>query len=399
MTHSQHNSHTTGRSIIPPAAFLACSWTWGIGMYLPVFLIGDFGWPVGVVFALPNIAGAMLVGLVHRDPSQSQSFAQQHSHAIRLFSLVTVLFHVLFLSWFLTSPLDAFSLPLWISPIAVVVLLAIAWLLSMGSSRFWLRLAPIVWITSLLFLVLAGITSQWHAIHLPLPAKTHMAPSLLWLAPSLALGFLTCPHLDATLLRTRRETPGTKGTRAFVLGFGFFFPVLILATLLYAWAINVEWGLNYYIVAHITMQSVFTMGAHIRELRTLGLTLPRLHKNTKRAALNSISALALLVLALSVFDARAQNNERFVYDLVLSFYGLVFPAYLWIVAIPRSKPCRHTIALWLITITLVAPMFWLGAIERQWFWLSPGVGFVLAAPLLARFIFPNLHKPALAVPT
>ncbi|MDB5302268.1 MAG: hypothetical protein JWO87_3931, partial [Phycisphaerales bacterium] len=39
-------------------AFLACSWTWCIGMFLPVLLVRDFGEMGWLVFAAPNVVGA-----------------------------------------------------------------------------------------------------------------------------------------------------------------------------------------------------------------------------------------------------------------------------------------------------------------------------------------------------
>ena len=44
------------------AAFLASSWTWCIGMFLPVLMIRDYGGWGWAVFALPNI-----LGLKHTD--------------------------------------------------------------------------------------------------------------------------------------------------------------------------------------------------------------------------------------------------------------------------------------------------------------------------------------------
>ncbi len=42
--------------------FLACSWTWVIGMYLPMVLLERYGWWGYVIFAVPNVLGVMLFG-------------------------------------------------------------------------------------------------------------------------------------------------------------------------------------------------------------------------------------------------------------------------------------------------------------------------------------------------
>ncbi|MBV8780683.1 MAG: hypothetical protein JO353_04735, partial [Phycisphaerae bacterium] len=44
------------------AIFLGVSWTWCIGMYLPVLLVRDYGFWGWVVFAIPNVVGAAAMG-------------------------------------------------------------------------------------------------------------------------------------------------------------------------------------------------------------------------------------------------------------------------------------------------------------------------------------------------
>ena len=42
--------------------FCACSWTWCIGMFLPVILIRDLGGAGFLAFAIPNLFGFGLAG-------------------------------------------------------------------------------------------------------------------------------------------------------------------------------------------------------------------------------------------------------------------------------------------------------------------------------------------------
>lgn len=51
-------------SVLGWAAYLACSWTWCIGMFLPVLLVRDYGVWGFVVFAVPNVVGAGAMGWV-----------------------------------------------------------------------------------------------------------------------------------------------------------------------------------------------------------------------------------------------------------------------------------------------------------------------------------------------
>ena len=53
------------------AAYLACSWTWCIGMFLPVLLVRDYGVWGWIVFAVPNVLGAAAMGWVLRSAEVS----------------------------------------------------------------------------------------------------------------------------------------------------------------------------------------------------------------------------------------------------------------------------------------------------------------------------------------
>src|SRR3954471_24793497 len=48
------------------AAFLGASWTWCIGMFLPVLLIRDYGPSMWWAFAVPNVIGAAAMGWILR---------------------------------------------------------------------------------------------------------------------------------------------------------------------------------------------------------------------------------------------------------------------------------------------------------------------------------------------
>src|ERR1051325_4731620 len=62
---SKTNGHWFGWAI-----YLGMSWTWCIGMFLPVLLVRDYGVWASVVFAVPNVLGAAAMGWVlSRDDS------------------------------------------------------------------------------------------------------------------------------------------------------------------------------------------------------------------------------------------------------------------------------------------------------------------------------------------
>ncbi|MBL8762616.1 MAG: hypothetical protein JNL50_15075, partial [Phycisphaerae bacterium] len=84
-------------------AYLAASWTWCIGMFLPTMLIRDFGGWAFWAFAIPNVVGAAAMGLVLARPGDSERLVAKHWPALSLFSLVTASFQVFFMLWLARS--------------------------------------------------------------------------------------------------------------------------------------------------------------------------------------------------------------------------------------------------------------------------------------------------------
>src|SRR5215217_6810354 len=80
------------------AMYLGMSWTWCIGMFLPVLLVRDYGFWAWVIFAIPNVVGAAAMGWVLKD-RVSQSITMAHRPAIKAFSLITATFQFFFALW------------------------------------------------------------------------------------------------------------------------------------------------------------------------------------------------------------------------------------------------------------------------------------------------------------
>src|SRR3954471_6160308 len=118
---SAEDSSTSGRDVIGWASFLAASWTWCIGMFLPVLLVRDFGPASFAVFAIPNVLGAVLMGWVLHRPGTSETFVANHGRACWAFSFVTVAFQVFFLCWLILG-LEG-SISRWaLAPMMLVIL-------------------------------------------------------------------------------------------------------------------------------------------------------------------------------------------------------------------------------------------------------------------------------------
>ncbi|MEC9373439.1 MAG: hypothetical protein VYC34_06315, partial [Planctomycetota bacterium] len=329
----------SNRDIGPVAggAFLACSWTWCIGMFLPVLLIGDFGWPAFLVFAIPNMLGAAAMGAVLRSSAHAAAFRERRLRACVCFSWITIAFHVFFLSWiavdFLSLPpiylnraeqpllLDVYSIisgPAVLAPlfaggayIAALAFCGMRW-------RRWVRLAPLLWIASIALCAVAFTGAAYDGLLAPPSWGVSSSTGLLWLAPVCIFGFALCPYLDLTFLRTRIELEGAAGRNAFLAGFLGFFPVMIGLTLLYAGRLVFEWSLSGLIIAHLMMQSIYTMGVHLHELRRAPWPASRLQR-----ALTLAAPLALAAVPIALKDDLWNDDA---YRVFMGAYGLLFPA-------------------------------------------------------------------------
>lgn len=377
-------------SLFLRACFLACSWCWCIGMWFPTLMVRDFGWPGWLAFLLPNCIGAMLVGVLSTTAS-SQNLVRDHAPALRWFSLVTIWFHAMWLASVLPSFATELPLPLAAPGGVVVAALAVLGAIASGAM---LRHRP--WVAGALYVLSIGsmIGAALTGPTLRVPDHDPLFPptELLWTLPMLMLGFGCSPWLDATFHRIRQHEPGARGARPFVLCFALLFPLLMVYTLLYAGGLQRgDW--SYYLLLHLIPQAAFTISVHTRELAPGGTlapderglcTWPRTRWWLITGAVLMLGAFWLRLLG----DFQGTSPTELAYKLFLGFYGLIFPAYVWIVMLPRGLPrrvCTRTCAL---AIAIAAPMFWTGYIGRSFFWLVPAVGVVLLAPLVAR----ALHK-------
>jgi hypothetical protein len=98
---------------------------------------------------------------------------------------------------------------------------------------------------------------------------------------------------------------------------------------------------------------------------------------------------AVAALRLPTLRADMTNWELF-YRCFMSFYGLVFPAYVWIIAWPFQRRAgvvtMPRVAIMDGAVVAAAPFYWIGFIDRESNWLYGGVGIVLVAGIIARLL-------------
>src|SRR5215212_2198252 len=138
------------------AFFLACSWTWCVGMFLPVLLVRNWGIWGWVVFAVPNVIGAAAMGFVVRSRQQSEDILTTHRSAVAVFSLITIAFHIYFVYWFIAQRL----MGPWLLVIPVAAFLLV-WGAGRQSPQSDPVMAAIVWVMSICAFAVVAWNTGW----------------------------------------------------------------------------------------------------------------------------------------------------------------------------------------------------------------------------------------------
>lgn len=359
-------------------------------MFLPVLLVRDYGIMGWVVFAVPNVLGAAAMGWVLRD-GMSERIVREHARAIEWFRFVTVVFQLWFLLAYLAPPLQGQGL-IGAQTNRLPVVFALFSGLILG---LWPRAGIAAWLTSIACAVFALTQADAPRIAADQMWTDH---SLMWLAPVCAFGFALCPYLDPTFHFARQQSASFGARSAFTVGFGILFLAMIGFTLAYSdWLLSLllsrggPGGLAITaIAAHIGLQLAYTCTVHARCPVGIGpWAAPRV---------GFVMILAGLIAFFTDWLPRhaGLDPHEVVYRSFMAFYGLVFPAYVWLVMIPNGasswQPQRVMRIFW-ATVGIAAPCYWMGFIERQELWLVPGLAIVLLSRLVVR---PRREKAAAA---
>jgi hypothetical protein len=339
------------------------SWTWCIGMFLPVLLVRDMGVWAWVVFAIPNVVGAAAMGWVLPDADSSRTMVRDHRAACRLFSVVTLCFHGFFFAW-IARYISGEAWPILAIALAAMILVAVH--------------------SELRATVLALTVSTAVAAYLLLNGQIPLIPSvpprldILWVALVCILGFALCPYLDLTFHEARQATSPAEGRVAFALGFGLFFFAMILFSLGYSgWLAQPE---------HLPILAVgIPLGIHLTTQATLKFVL---HGRAASAGLSPstngaivLSVIVSLILGILAVTSTVTYHGLSLFEIgyrcFMGFYGLLFPAYVWIRIFRRGS-----LAICGLAVVLAMPMYWMGFIERQMIWLLPGVAVVVLGGFL-----------------
>lgn len=384
-------------------------------MFLPVLFIRDYGGWGWVLFAVPNIVGAAAMGWALRDADASRTMQQAHGAACGAFSLVTLAFHAYFIIGVLPRLMG--NDVVWLTAVLVPPLVLLLRRRGATGRRATVTASVVLGISVLAMLAVLALGGM---PRFEPPAADRNRIDLLWLAPVTIFGFLLDPYLDLTFHRARQSTTRAGGRTAFGLGFGVFFLLMIVFTAIYAPPMMKALAQSGprlsprqdlfagVLLVHIAMQSAFTIAAHLDALRDdppgNGATLP-----PRRGWIVAVVAVCLLAVPLRYLVNRfpaydGLSTAEVIYRLFIAFYGLVFPAYVWLFVVPRrargggrvatQAPTGGQVLFYLAVLVLVAPMFWMSFIDGKMIWAVPG----LLGVVVARFLLPKPPKNRVSVP-
>ena len=349
--------------------YCASSWTWCIGMFLPIILLSRFGWGGFWAFLIPNVLGCAAFGYLFSKES-SRRFATNHASAVRWFSVATIAFQVFFLGWsagaFVYAPDAAASGDAAVAgavgdtlawPVLGTILTwtAGAFAFAGRGDLFWRWFATIAAVGSGSLFAIAVFDNGGP----PAAPRPEAGASLLGAVPLLALGFIACPSLDATFHRARQQTPSRHAFAIFGLVFagmlvfaGWVFdglsPDRIAATLLPL------------VIAQWTLQLVFTIGAHVREVGLL-----------PGGRLGGRPMLLFAVLVGTIAGLPGIAGEP-VYLCFLGLYAIPFPMYVIAAVVAGGRGLQPCASRWVMGLSVIlGPLGWLGFIENQTLLLLP----------------------------
>lgn len=358
------------------AVYLGVSWTWCIGMFLPVLLVRDFGFWAWVVFAVPNVLGAAAMGFVIRDGVGSQRMVERHKWEMAWFSRVTIAYQAFFAAWMLPQLIGWWTAGLY--PLVLLIVVAAV----KGDREFSLTTGM-----AYVFSVVVGLV-LWRGGYLVIPEGKGVGGAGM-LAPVCLLGFMLCPYLDLTFHRAYQkafDANGGWGARgAFAAGFGVVFASMIVLTVLYAKGLlNGVQAAGFYVGAHMLVQLAVTIALHhVETTRAVGTAV---HPVMRVGSVLAIATgVGLVCWAMPpVWGGGGWDPGEYVYRAFLGSYGLVFPALVLMRMLPgmgRGKPMGMAGVVGVCAAAL--PFYVAGFFSTQPVWMLPGVGIVLGAGVVA----------------
>ena len=358
------------------AFYLACSWTWCIGMFLPVLLIRDYGVWGWAIFTLPNVIGASAMAYILKKSTTSAEITEKHKIACIVFSIVTMMFQIYFIGWISTIVPNVLML------IAGIVLFLV-YVLGSKVSIDETFSAFLIWVLSLVcFIVILNIVPIEKIDLFKAGNLIYNTKALLYLTPVCFFGFLLCPYLDLTFHKARQSNTFLNSKIAFTIGFCFLFLLMVLFTFFYARPMasvfeGVPYMLKdrsplpllyvYVVVFHMLIQAGFTILLHFRSV------LPMIKRQKGTGLLLLISGIVFYLMPI-MFNGNYTflnlSTNEIIYRSFMAFYALVAPTYVFLFMIPKNNKNisldKNNLFRWVKVVLLALPFYAIAFLGVKW---------------------------------
>ena len=317
--------------------YTASSWTWCIGMFLPIVLMKYLGWWGFLIFAIPNILGVVAFGYLF-DADASRRMLSRHRPAIRLFSVVTVAYQLFFVAWIMSGLMPdtggmsgaLIALGIWLVGLALAAV----------PDRGWVVLGVLAWVVSI-GLFCAYLAANGPGLLETRPERGLLEPAdTMALAPAIIFGFLLCPWLDGSFHRARIQSGSPHTFSVFAIA---FLPMILFTV---AYASGGAIAVNVLVVIQLLLQTTFTTAVHLREAWLGGLGAARDRARPWPWA----ALLPVLCILLGTLPWFADEGT---YLRFLAFYGLIFPAYALLFMSPLGALRTSGLPLLILAVLLI----------------------------------------------
>ena len=338
-------------------------------MFLPVILIHRYGWLGFLLFSIPNVLGCAAFGYVLKTPERSKALVEKYKTAITLFAIVTIAFHAFFIAMISLVYLNdyAYLVSAWLPICILVVSVCLAFL----PTKAWPILAVVLWV----FSAIVGISL------LPfneVPQGNLPWQDAVWLLPITTFGFFLSPYLDPTFHRALQSSPSKHSFGIF----GITFIVMILITTAYVdlgppGTCTTLFVFGFLIGLHLLLQSVFTIGAHIKE----GILIETGKRRPLFIFILALTYLIAIGIAHRFGGISPSGNwlpewqEDYLRFFV--FYGLIFPGIVAVFMLAKKQftPLRTTLFVFAALFSL--PLLEIGYLGGSaWLTVLPVVVFI-----------------------
>lgn len=338
-------------------------------MWLPIVLLGMYGWPGFWLFAIPNVIGCAAMGYLVKSRKHSQALVAKHRGPMRWFSVATIAYQLFFLAFIFGS--QGWLLGMGEGTLLALIVPVIAFAIAIAASFLprpaWPWLGALVFVATMVTWGFVGTGSMEQ-----IENEGAAEPLELWpLAPLIILGFLACPWLDPTFHRARQCTPSRHAFGVFGLT---FFAVLLFVTSYFHVTTPDPWKL---ILWFFCYQTIFTMSAHLREIRLLAAV----NAWGSSVFLSACPVIGIVIgysLWLLCCKAIATAWLDDTYLRFLALYGLVFPAWILAFMLGRGRWTAGNMILLLIGLVIAMSLAEWGMLHASKWWLLPAVVVVIA---------------------